>query len=467
MILSLIVIVLLAVMLVRSGSDKKAGHLEQELQALQKNNERLENSIRDEIRSNREESSLNAQKGREEQAASLQQLNESLLNRIHQNAELQNDQMEGFSKQLGNLTYTYEQRLETVRQTINEQLEAFSRQLNNLTQSNEQKIETVRQTLEERLKFLQEDNSKKLELMRATVDEKLHATLEKRLGESFQQVSERLEQVHKGLGEMQMLAAGVGDLKKVMSNVKTRGIWGEIQLGNILEMILTPDQYALNVATKPGSNERVEFAIRLPGRGEFGEEVWLPVDAKFPVEDFQRFVDACEAGDNAAAAEAGKHMENRIKAQAKDIREKYMDPPHTTDFAILFLPTESLYAEVVRRPGLLEGLQRDYRVNITGPSTMAAFLNSLSLGFKTLAIEKRSSEVWMLLGQVKNEFGQFGEVLDKTRKKLQEASNQIDRASVRTRAIERKLRNVQEMPINADYSAEIAAGTDEEETQED
>lgn len=466
LILSLVVIILLAAVLVRTGSNKKNQQLQQDLQALQKNNERLENTIREEIRSNREESSLTAQKGREEQAASLQKLNESLLNRIHQNAELQNDQLGSFSKRLGELTHANEQRLETVRHTINEQLADFSRQLGNLTQSNEQKIETVRQTLEDRLKFLQEDNSKKLEQMRATVDEKLHATLEKRLGESFQQVSERLEQVHQGLGEMQVLAAGVGDLKKVMTNVKTRGTWGEIQLGNILEMILTPEQYDCNVATKPGSNDRVEFAIRLPGQRESGEPLWLPVDSKFPVEDFQRFLDACEEGDKEAADKAGKQMENRIKAQAKDIKEKYVDPPHTTDFAILFLPTESLYAEAARRPGLLETLQQDYRVNITGPSTMAALLNSLSLGFKTLAIEKRSSEVWTLLGQVKTEFGKFGEVLDKTRKKLQEASNQIDYAEVRTRAIERKLRNVEELPLDEEYIRGITDAADEEESTE-
>jgi len=465
-VLSSIVIILLLVLVIRSGSDKKSLQIEQELQGARKDAERLENIFREEIRINREENSSIAQKGREEQAFSLQKMNESLLNRIHQNAALQNEQLDAFSKQLANLTHTNEQRLETVRQTINEQLDAFSRQLSSLTQSNEQKIETVRLTLEERLKFLQEDNSNKLELMRATVDEKLHATLEKRLGESFQLVSDRLELVHKGLGEMQVLAAGVGDLKKVMTNVKTRGVWGEIQLGNILETILTPEQYALNVATKQGSNDRVEFAIRLPGRGESGQEVWLPIDAKFPVEDYQRFIDACEEGNNLAAAEASKQMEMKIKAQAKYIQEKYLDPPYTTDFAILFLPTESLYAEALRRPGLLEELQQKHRVNITGPSTMAAFLNSLSLGFRTLAIEKRSSEVWMLLGQVKNEFSHFGEILDKTRKKLQEASNHIDKAATRTRAIERKLRDVQEFPVNEEFTAEIAEANDEEDFTE-
>ncbi len=466
LILLIITVILLLILLLNKSSDKNDQRLGQALETLSRNGDRLEKALREEIKNNREENSNNAQKGREEQAASLQNLSESLLTRIHQNSGLQSEQLEAFSKQLGNLTYTNEQRLETVRQTINEQLEAFARQLNSLTLSNEQKIETVRKTVEERLKSLQDDNSNKLELMRATVDEKLHATLEKRLGESFQLVSERLELVHKGLGEMQVLAAGVGDLKKVMTNVKTRGVWGEIQLGNILEMILTPDQYALNVPTKQDSNDRVEFAIRLPGRGEAGEEVWLPIDAKFPLEDYQRFIDACEEGNNIAAAEAVKQMENRIKAQARYIQDKYLDPPHTTDFAILFLPTESLYAEVVRRPGLMEELQQKYRVNITGPSTMAAFLNSLSLGFKTLAIEKRSSEVWMLLGEVKNEFSQFGDILDKTRKKLQEASNHIDKAATRTRAIERKLRAVQVLPGAEENTLDIAAAYDEEENSE-
>ena len=433
LILLAIAVLLLVLLLIRSNRDNSDQKLKQELEVLLQNQDRLEKILKEEISINRRETSDSAQRNREEQALSLKNLSESLLHQMHQNAVLQN-----------------------------EQLESFSRQLNNLTLSNEQRMETVRQTIEARLKSLQEDNSKKLEMMRATVDEKLHATLEKRLGESFQLVSERLELVHKGLGEMQVLASGVGDLKKVLSNVKTRGIWGEIQLGNILEMLLTPDQYAMNVATKHDSNDRVEFAVRLPGRGEAGEEVWLPIDAKFPLEDYQRYIDACEEGNQTQASEAAKQMEIKIKGQAKYIQEKYLDPPYTTDFAILFLPTESLYAEVVRRPGLIEELQQKYRVNITGPSTMAAFLNSLSLGFKTLAIEKRSSEVWMLLGEVKKEFSQFGNILDKTKKKLQEASNHIDKAAVRTRAIERKLRDVQALP-GEEETLEIAAAYDEEE----
>jgi DNA recombination protein RmuC len=326
-----------------------------------------------------------------------------------------------------------------------EQMDMFSRQLAYLTQSNEQKLEKMRETIEAKLTLLQEDNSRKLEQMRATVDEKLHATLERRLGESFRLVSDRLEQVHKGLGEMQSLAAGVGDLKKVLTNVKTRGTWGEIQLGSLLEQILTEEQYAQNVATKKG-NERVEFAIRLPGRGENEQEVWLPVDAKFPQEDYQRLLEAQELSDPQMVEEAARQLENRIKTEAKAIKEKYLDPPHTTDFGIMFLPTEGLYAEVLRRPGLCEMLQRVYRVVVAGPTTLAALLNSLQMGFRTLAIEKRSSEVWALLGAVKTEFGKFGDILDKTQKKLREASNTIETAAKKTRTIERKLKKVQELP---------------------
>jgi DNA recombination protein RmuC len=336
------------------------------------------------------------------------------------------------------------------------QLDAFSRQLLTLTTSNEQKLDRLRETVEERLKLLQADNNVKLEQMRATVDEKLHATLEKRLGESFRLVSERLELVHKGLGEMQSLASGVGDLKRVLTNVKTRGIWGEIHLASLLEQVLTAEQYARNVATKPGSAERVEFAIRLPGRDKGEGAVWLPIDAKFPQEDYQRLLDAQEQANPQAADEAGRSLEARIKAEAKAIREKYVDPPHTTDFAVLFLPVEGLFAEVLRRPGLCDTLQRDYRVVVTGPTTLTALLSSLQMGFKTLAVEKRSSEVWALLGAVKTEFGRFGEMLEKTQKKLQEASNSIETAAKKSRTIERKLRTVQELP-----AAEAAATLEE------
>jgi DNA recombination protein RmuC len=299
--------------------------------------------------------------------------------------------------------------------------------------------------------------------MRRVVDEKLQTTLEKRLGDSFRQVSERLEQVYAGLGEMRTLAAGVGDLKKVLTNVKTRGTWGEIRLSHILEQILTPEQYAANVATRPGGSERVEFAIRLPG-SDPGREgvVWLPIDAKFPQEDYQRLLDAQEAADKAAAERALKGLEQRVKLEARAIREKYVEPPHTTDFAILFLPVEGLYAEVLRVPGLCDLLQREHRIVVAGPTTLAALLNSLQMGFRTLAIERRSSEVWDLLGVVKNEFAKFGETLAKTRKKLQEAASTIDQAEVRTRAIERSLRRVEAAPLDAPLDLSGAPALDAE-----
>ncbi len=307
-------------------------------------------------------------------------------------------------------------------------------------------LEQMRRTVEEKLRELQERNEKKLEEMRATVDEKLHTTLERRLGESFKLVSERLELVHKGLGDMQTLASGVGDLKKVLTNVKTRGTWGEIQLGTLLDQILTPEQYARNIVTKAGGTERVEFAIRIPSKERDGEFVLLPLDAKFPMDVYHRLVDAAEQANREAVEEAGRNLEARIKMEARRIKEKYVDPPRTTDFAILFLPTEGLYAEVTRRAGLVESLQREFRVTVLGPTTVAAFLNSLQMGFRTLAIERRSSEVWALLGAVKTEFGRFGEILDKTQKKLQEASNTIEDASRRSRAIERRLRDVHQLP---------------------
>ncbi|GAW28325.1 MULTISPECIES: DNA recombination protein RmuC [unclassified Carboxydocella] len=310
-----------------------------------------------------------------------------------------------------------------------------------------QQADRLREGVEGRLRLLQEDNHRQLEKIRQTVDEQLHATLERRLGQSFQLVSERLEQVQKGLGEMQALAAGVGDLKRVLTNVKTRGIWGEVQLAQVLEQLLTREQYAENIVTKAGSNERVEFAIRLPGRERDNQFIWLPIDAKFPLEDYQRLLEAQERGEAALAQEAGKQLELRLKAEAKAIRDKYLDPPRTTDFALLYLPVEGLYAEVLRRPGLYDCLLREYRVVITGPTTLAALLNSLQLGFRTLAIEKRSAEVWQLLGAVKTEFGKFGDLLEKTQKKLQEASNSIETAARKSRTIERKLKDVEAIPV--------------------
>lgn len=360
---------------------------------------RIEKLVKDEIGRNRDEASRNAKDGREELNTSLNLFSETSAKRMAE-----------------------------------------------LTQSNELKFDKLQERIEAQLKHLVENNEQKLEQMRATVDEKLHSTLEKRLGESFKLVSDRLEAVREGLGEMRTLAVGVGDLKKVLTNVKTRGTWGEIQLENLMDQILTPDQYAKNIATKPGSSDRVEFAVKMPGRGSNDEVCWLPIDAKFPMEDYQRLAAAQDAGDIALIEETSKSLENRIKLEAKTILDKYIDPPNTTDVALLFLPVEGLFAEVLRRPGLFEKIQHDYKVIITGPTTLTAILNSLQMGFRTLAIEKRSSEVWTILGTVKTEFGKFGEILDKTQKKLEEASKTIEDASKKTRTIQRKLREVQELP---------------------
>ena len=305
----------------------------------------------------------------------------------------------------------------------------------------------MRGTLEQQLAQLQAANTAKLDEMRRTVDEKLHATLEQRLGESFRQVAERLEQVHKGLGEMQTLAQGVGDLKHLLTNVKTRGMFGEAQLGALLEQVLSPEQFAAQVATRPGSKAVVDFAIRLPGRsGEEGAAVWLPIDAKFPNEDYERLLDAQQRADPAAAEAAAKALEQRIRLEARGIADKYLEPPHTTDFAILFLPTEGLYAEVLRRPGLMDALQRQHRVTLAGPTTLLAMLNSLQMGFRTLALEKRSSEVWQVLGAVKTEFGKFGDVLAKVQNQTQTVLNTLGQAQVRTRAMGRALRQVEALP---------------------
>ncbi len=316
--------------------------------------------------------------------------------------------------------------------------------------SNERRMNELKTTVDQRLQQIQTDNAAKLELMRQTVDERLSATLEKRLGESFKQVSERLEAVHKGPGEMQSLAAGVGDLKQVLANVKTRGTWGEVQLGMLLEQTMTPEQYEKNVACKEGCAERVEFAIRLPGQSDkHGEVVWLPIDAKFPLEDYQRMLEAQEKGDLTGMEDALKALETRVKVSARDIQSKYIDPPRTTDFGIMFFPTEGLYAEVLRRPGLAETLQRDFRVLVTGPTSLTALLSSLQMGFRILTVEQRSSEVWQLLGAVKTQFGQFGGLLEKVHRKLDQASTSIEDAARKSRTIERRLRTVQELPGEA------------------
>jgi len=404
---------LLAVLLLRvqslhraaSGADTRV-----RLDAIVAQNERLERELRIELAQARTESAQQAQLGRGELAAAISR----------------------FAQEVQTL-------LGTIAQMQNERLSA-------LTHSNEARLEAVRATVEQRLELLRTDNAQKLEHIRLTVDEKLHATLEQRLGESFKLVSDRLEQVHKGLGEMQSLAAGVGDLKKVLTNIKTRGTWGEVQLENLLEQMLTPAQYSKNVATRPGQPWRVEFAIRLPGRDEGKNEFWLPIDAKFPLEDFQRLQDAQERADLAAVELFGKALEDRVRRQAKDIHDKYIEPPYTTDFALLYLPVESLYAEVLRRPGLGDLIQREYQVTLAGPTTLAAILNSLQMGFRTLAIERRSGEVWRLLAAVKTEFGTFGDILAKTKKQLEMVGNTLGAAEIRSRSIERKLRGVEVLP---------------------
>ena len=375
-------------------------------------------------------------------------------------AQAQRAELTGSVAQFGQ---TLQQQMATIASVQNNQIDSFAQQLAKLVESNEKRLAEVRDTLETKLKELQVDNAARLEEMRKTVDEKLHATLEKRLGESFKQVSDRLEAVHKGLGEMQALATGVGDLKRVLTNVKTRGTWGEVQLGALLEQTLTVEQYQKNVATVPGSRDVVEFAIKLPGF-EDGSPVWLPIDSKFPVEDYERLLAAQERADVGGVDEAAKAIDNRLKLEAKAIREKYISPPHTTDFAILFLPTEGLYAEALRRPGLADFLQRQYRVSIAGPTTLSAILNSLQMGFRTLAIEKRSSEVWELLSAVKTEFGRFGDVLARTKAQLQSVTNSIGQAETRTRQMARKLKDVEALPAP---QAEQLLGKAEDEPEED
>ncbi|MCL6452623.1 MAG: DNA recombination protein RmuC [Alicyclobacillus sp.] len=420
--------------------------LEQAQTRLEQAQVRLEQVLRAELGQAREESGRAAKLAREE----LRALGDSLFQTLREWANDQRDWSSRFAKDTEAAFEASGARNARAMSDMAEQqrglLDSFAKQLVELTRLNEQKLEQVRSTVEGKLAALQADNNEKLEQMRATVDEKLHATLEKRLGESFQLVSERLEQVHKGLGEMQSLASGVGDLKRVLTNVKTRGTLGEIQLGNLLEQVLHPQFYEQNAAVQAGSAERVDFVVKLPGKGEDDEPVLLPIDAKFPLEDYQRLVEAQLEGNAAVAADAAKALEARIRAEAKSIQEKYIHPPETTDFAILFLPVEGLFAEVLRRSGLWEALQRDYRVVVTGPTTLTALLNSLQMGFRTLAIQKRSSEVWKLLGAVKTEFGKFGQVLDKTQKKLQEASRTIEAAKTRSRVIEKNLRGVEALP---------------------
>jgi DNA recombination protein RmuC len=414
----MVVVILLQVAVLMRGNRRTAD--DERFRTLQEAQDkglmRLERELREELARGRREDAEEAFRDREERAQSANLLSQAVTTQVGQFGTLQA-----------------------------ERLEAFARELNRFSLGLDERFERLKLTVEGRLTAIQADNANKLEEMRRTVDEKLHATLEQRLGESFKLVSDRLEQVHRGLGEMQTLAAGVGDLKRVLTNVKTRGTWGEVQLSALLEQLLTADQFAANVATRPGSGERVDFAIRLPGKDD-GAVVWLPIDAKYPIEDYQRLLDAQERADPVAVEEASRAIETRLKNEAKSIHEKYVSPPHTTDFAMLYLPLEGLYAEALRRPGLAETLQRDFRVSIAGPTTLAALLNSLQMGFRTLAIEQRSAEVWAVLGAVKTEFGKFGEALAHTRKKLDEASNSIAKAETRTRQLSRKLKEVEALP---------------------
>jgi len=415
---AIIIVAILQILLLLKKSGKF--NTDDILSPMSQSFERIERFTSNELGKSREESSQQSRFNREELGGTVK-------------AEL--------------LTYAQTMR-ESLKQISDEQtkhLNAFVEQINNLNRSQTQQAELLRNKIEEKLINLQKDNSEQLEKMRQTVDEKLQGTLEKRLSESFKLISERLESVHKGLGEMQVLASGVGDLKKVLTNVKTRGTWGEVQLGAMLEQVLTIDQYEANVSTK-GNAERVEYAVKIPSKNSDQEIVWLPIDAKFPMESYSRLIEAQDNADAVGVESALKELEVRIKQSANDISRKYISPPSTTDFAILYLPTEGLFAEVTKRSNLVDMVQRDYRVVFAGPTTLWSILNSLQMGFRTLAIEKRSSEVWNTLAAVKTEWFKYGEALDKVKKKLEEASNSIDQAQVRTRAVGRKLKEVQELP---------------------
>ena len=388
-------------------------------------NDRLERELRREI-------SDNARSSRQELASVFATFQQTLVQQSFEATRSQNTQIDAFSQQLGLLQKTLS--------------DTLSMQLQSLSESNARRMGEVRETLEKQLTQLQQSNADKLDEMRRTVDEKLQNTLETRLGQSFKQVADRLEQVHKGLGEMQTLAQGVGDLKHLLTNVKTRGIFGEAQLAALLEQVFTVEQYAAQVVTRRGGKNPVDFAIKLPGRADSGEPLWLPIDAKFPNEDYERLLDAQQRADGPGAEVAGKALELRIRLEAKSICEKYIEPPYTTDFAILFLPTEGLYAEVLRRPGLIECLQRDHRITLAGPTTLLAMLNSLQMGFRTLALEKRSSEVWQVLGAVKTEFGKFGDVLAKVKSQTETVLNTLNSAEQRSRVMGKALRNIEALP---------------------
>ena len=448
-VLNVLLILWLAFRKADHGPSESAADLR--IDGLRNDAERQGRELRDEV-------GRSAQTTRLELANALGVFQQTLLHQQGDIARTQNEQIDTFRMQLGGLQATVAQTLqaavtaqtaqshatrEALDMALSRVAQTLTEQLRALAESNERKLSEVRATVEQRLATLQQGNEAKLEQMRATVDEKLHATLEARLGESFKQVAERLEQVHRGLGEMQNLAKDVGSLSRVMTNVKTRGVFGEVQLEALLEQVFTPEQYARNVETVPGSGARVEFAVGLPGRREDGAVLWLPIDAKFPREDYERLLDAQERADAAGVEVAAKAIEGRFRAEARTIRDKYIAAPHTTDFGIMFVPTEGLYAEALRRPGLMEALQREFKVMLVGPTTLLATLNSLQMGFRTLALEKRSAQVWEVLGAVKTEFGKFGDVLAKTKKKLDEASNSIDLAQTRTNVMTRKLKSVE------------------------
>ena len=447
-------LLLLWLLLRRADDSAMTRAFEALTQAGRADSERLERELREEV-------ARSGSGTRQEIGQTLAMFQQTLLAQAGDVARTQNEQIDSFRTQLAAMQQAVSSALQGAASTQAAQTQAsrdsqdaafkrfsdtLNEQLRLLSEANERRLLEVRNTVEQRLTAMQVDNEKKLDQMRATVDEKLHATLEARLGESFKQVADRLDQVHKGLGEMQVLAKDVGSLNRVLTNVKTRGIFGEVQLAGLLEQVFTPEQYAKNIETVPGTGARVEFAIRLPGRRDDGAPLWLPIDAKFPREDYERLVEAQERADLVAAEMSAKAIETRLRAEARTIRDKYIAPPHTTDFGIMFVPTEGLYAEALRRPGLLEGLQREHKVMLAGPTTLLATLNSLQMGFRTLALEKRSSEVWEVLGAVKTEFAKFGNVLDKTKKKLKEASDTIDDAQTRAHVMTRKLKSVEALP---------------------
>ena len=460
---SLITVCLLLIVLrqaLRERSADEPKKLSHALVALTTAVERIERELRSEVQTS-------ARDSRAELMQSLAIFQQALLGQSGDVARTQNEQIDSFRVQLGATQQQQAASLVLARDAQDMALKRFAEGLNEqmrqVAEGSERKLGEVRLVVEQRLTALQDGNEKKLDQMRATVDEKLQTTLEARLGESFKLVAERLEQVHKGLGEMQTLAAGVGDLKHLLTNVKTRGIFGEAQLAGLLEQVFVVDQYAAQVVTRPGSKNMVDFAIKLPGKSEQGQPLWLPIDAKFPNEDYERLLDAQGRADALGVEVAGRALESRIRLEARSIADKYIEPPHTTDFAILFLPTEGLYAEVLRRPGLMESLQRDYRITLAGPTTLLAMLSSLQMGFRTLALEKRSSEVWQVLGAVKTEFGKFGDVLAKVKSQTETVLKTIDGAETRSRAMGRALKKVEALP---DLQAQVLIPADKDFDQE-